>query len=62
MQRGKIMDNTKLEKRNRAKYPSQVGYDERQRDSGLVRVSVWVHAKNRNKLINAAKKLQRVGE
>lgn len=53
------MTKSKLEKRNRTKYPSQVGYDERQRDSGLVRVSVWVHATNRQKLINTAKKFKR---
>jgi hypothetical protein len=45
------------EKRNRAKYPSQVSYDERQRESGLCRVSVWVHESNRNKLIRTAKRL-----
>lgn len=56
------MAKSKLEKRNRTKYPSQVGYDERQRDSGLVRVSVWVHAANRRKLITTAKKLQRPAE
>mgnify|MGYP003645144347 CR=1 FL=1 len=56
------MAKPKLEKRNRTKYPSQVGYDERQRDSGLVRVSVWVHAANRQKLINTAKKLKRAAE
>ena len=56
------MAKLKLKKRNRTKYPSQVGYDERQRDSGLVRVSVWVHAANRQKLINTAKKLKRAAE
>jgi hypothetical protein len=47
--------------RNRAKYPSQVSYDDRQRNSGLVRVSVWVHESNRTTLIATAKKLQHDG-
>jgi len=48
--------------RNKAKYPSQVNYDERQRGSGLVRVSVWVHEGNRKTLIAVAKKLQKAAE
>lgn len=46
--------------RNRTKYPAQVGYNDRQIQAGLTRVTVWVHTTNRQKLITEAKKLQRV--